>query len=253
MEYFVAKSYQEWTRECEPFQANGKMYIAVRNPKGSTKNVRAYTEKEYAKMYGSAEVQTLPTVVDTPRAGAPVVKDILGFQDGYIWIFKGDLESAEYWFSRTPEARYHVIFGWYIVSTDMIPIDMPCCIESVKLPWEKIGNADGTLLPKTIIETVINELRYGGHPSKHQGHIGDRLDLNLWVTRSLNLGETQYGTKYMYFFNDAEENEYTWTTGVSKPWLVGDAVHIKGTVKSHETYQGIKQTQLTRVMEVKNK
>jgi hypothetical protein len=246
MEWYVAKSYQDWKRECEPFEANGKMYITVRNPKGTTKNVRAYTEKEYRKMY-PAEA---PSMTE-PRASGPVVKNILGFQDGYIWIFKGDLEYAEYWFEKTKEARFHVIIGWYIASTDAVPFDIPCCIESVKLPWEKVGNTDGTLLPKDIVAAAVNEIRYGGHPSTHQGHIGDRLDLTLYVTRILNLGDTQYGTKYMYIFEDKEENVYTWTTGVNKTWLVGNAVHVRGSVKSHEVYQGVQQTNLTRVNEVK--
>ena len=139
------------------------------------------------------------------------------------------------------------------MSTETVPFDIPCCIESVKLPWEKVGNADGTLLPKSIIEAAINELRYGGHPSKYQGEVGQRLELKVWVTRILNLGDTQYGTKYMYLFNDERENEYTWTTGVNKDWMVGDAVVIRGTVKAHDTYQGIAQTQLTRVSEVAKK
>lgn len=252
MEWYVAKTYQEWHRECEPFEANGKMYITVRSPKGATKNVRAYTEKEYLRMY-PATAPVLQNGSTEPRANGPVVKDILGFQEGYIWIFKGNLEAAEYWFAKSPECRYHVAFGWYVVSTESIPFDIPCCIESVKLPWEKVGNADGTLLPKSIVEAAINELRYGGHPSKYQGEIGQRLELKVWITRVLNLGETQYGTKYMYLFNDEHENEYTWTTGVNKSWMVGDAVTIRGTVKAHDTYQGIAQTQLTRVQEVKTK
>ena len=250
MEWYVAKSYQDWKRECEPFEANGKMYITVRKPTGATKNVRAYTEKEYLKMY-PAEAPSLQNGVSEPRANGPIVKNVLGFQDGYIWIFKGDLENAEYWFEKTPECRFHVIFGWYVVSTESIPFDIPSCIESIQLPWEKVGNTDGTLLPKGIVEAAVNELRYGGHPSQYQGHIGDRMELKLWVSRIIDLGETQYGTKQLYLFQDENSNEYTWNTGVKKSWVVGDEIHAKATVKSHDTYQGIRQTALTRLMEVK--
>lgn len=250
MEWYVAKSYQDWKRECEPFKANGKMYITVRKPTGATKNVRAYTEAEYCKMYPAAAPLT-QNCMDEPRANGPIVKNVLGFQDGYIWIFKGDLENAEYWFEKTPECRFHVTWGWYVVSTESIPFDIPSCIESIQLPWEKVGNADGTLLPKGIVEAAVNELRYGGHPSQYQGTIGQRLELNLWVSRIIDLGETQYGTKQLYLFQDENSNEYTWNTGVKKNWLVGDAVHAKATVKSHDTYQGIRQTTLTRLMEVK--
>ena len=243
MEYYVAKSYKDWKRECEPFEANGKMYVTVRKPSGATKNVRAYTEAEYCKMY-PAEA---PIVQN--GSNGHVVKNILGFQEGYIWIFKGDLENAEYWFQRTPECRFHTQFGWYIVSTESIPFDIPSCIESIQLPWEKVGNTDGTLLPSGIVEAVVNELRYGGHPSQYQGTIGQRLELDLWVTRIIDLGETQYGSKTLYLFEDEYANVYTWNTGVVKQWHCGDEIHVRGTVKSHDSYQGIRQTQLTRVQE----
>lgn len=252
MEWYVAKSYQDWKRECEPFQANGKMYITVRKPTGATKNVRAYTEAEYRKMYPAAAPSTQNGMTE-PSAGGPVVKNILGFQDGYIWIFKGDLENAEYWFQRTSECRFHVVWGWYIVSTESIPFDIPSCIESIQLPWEKVGNTDGTLLPSGIVEAVVNELRYGGHPSQYQGTIGQRLELNLWVSRIIDLGETQYGSKTLYIFEDEFANQFTWNTGVTKQWHVGDEIHVRGTVKSHDSYQGVRQTGLTRVQEVKSK
>lgn len=250
MEWYVAKSYKEWKRESEPFEANGKMYITVRKPTGATKNVRAYTETEYLKMY-PALAPSKQNGTDAPIENKHKVKNILGFQDGYIWIFKGDLERAEYWFSKTPECRFHVIWGWYIVSTESIPFDIPSCIESVQLSWEKVGNTDGTLLPKGIVEAAVNELRYGGHPSQHQGNIGERLELNLWVSRIIDMGETQYGTKQLYLFEDEFANQFTWNTGVKKNWSVGDEVHAKATVKTHDTYQGIRQTGLTRLMEVK--
>jgi len=252
MEWYVAKSYQEWKRESEPFEANGKMYITVRKPTGATKNVRAYTEAEYHKMYPT-EATSVPNDDVETRMGRHVVKNILGFQEGYIWIFKGDLERAQYWFEKTPECFYHVMWGWYVTSFNSIPFDIPSCIESIQLPWEKVGNSDGTLLPRGIVEAAVNELRYGGHPSQYQGTIGQRLELNLWVSRIIDLGETQYGSKTLYIFEDEFANQFTWNTGVTKSWHIGNEIHVRGTVKSHDSYQGVRQTQLTRVQEVKQK
>lgn len=254
MEYYVAKSYQEWKRETEPYEANGKMYIVVRKPTGATKQVRAYTESEYRKMYpkDTCGSLVLPDGISEPAQSGHVVKNILGFQKGYIWIFKGDLENAEYWFSKTPECRFHTKFGWYIVSTDTIPFDIPSCIESVQLPWEKVGNANGTLLPKSIVEAAVNEVRFGNHPSQYQGNIGDRLDLTLYLRRIIDLGENQFGSVSRIFcFEDQDANQYSWTTGVVKDWLVNDELHLRGTVKSHDVIKGIRFTILTRVMEVK--
>jgi hypothetical protein len=250
MMYYVAKSYQEWERETEPYEANGKMYVVVRKPTGATKIVRAYTETEYRKMY-PADVPPV-SIVETAKPQGHVVKDLLGFQKGYIHIFKGDLENAEYWFKRTSVCRFHVILGWYIVSTDEIPFDIPSCIQSVQLPWEKVGNTDGTLLPKATIQAALDELRYDESPSQYQGIVGERLDLTVTLTRVIDLGENQYGsTSRIYCFIDANENCYSWTTGVSKDWIVNDSLKLRGTVKQHDIVKGVKYTMLTRVMEVK--
>ena len=250
MEYYVAKSYQEWARETEPYEINGKMYVKVRKPTGTTKQVRAYTEAEYRRMYSAAAPST-PTGL-SGQTQNPVVKDILGFKEGFIYIFKGDLDNAEYWFNKTPECRFHTQIGWYVVSTDTIPFDIPSCIESIKLPWEKVGNTDGTLLPKAAIQAALDELRFGESASQYQGEIGQRLDLTVALTRIIDLGENQFGsTSRIFCFIDADQNEYSWTTGVSKDWLVNDVLKIRGTVKQHDIVKGVKFTMLTRVMEVK--
>lgn len=252
--YYVAKSYQEWEKLTDAYEKDNRMYIKLRNPKGAEKEVRAYSETEYRRLYKESPLPTdaSPSVKIKVPAG-PVVKNVLGFQEGYIWIFKGDLERAEYWFEQTPECRYHVTFGWYIVSTDSVPFDIPSCIESVQLPWEKVGNTDGTLLPKGIIEAVLNEIRYGGHPSQFQGTIGSRLALTLYLKQIETLPPTQYGAQTIYTFEDKDANIFIWKTGVDKDWSIGDEIHCKAGVKSHDTVRGIRQTSLTRLIEEKGK
>ena len=247
MTYYVAKTYTEWPRETEPYEIGGRMYVKVRSPKGIVKQVRAYTEHEYQKMYPAQSLVT-PSVEPILSLN---VKNILGFQKEYIWIFKGDLESAEYWFSATPECRYHVFWGWYIVSTDEIPSNIPSCITPVQLPWEKVGNSDGTLLNQTAITQVIEELIFEKHPSTFQGAIGERIERSVKFVNLVELGETQFGTNRLFLFEDEKENQYSWITGTNKTWSIGDSLKIRGTVKEHETYKGIKRTALTRVMEVK--
>lgn len=252
--YYVAKSYQEWEKLTDAYESNGKMYIKLKNPKGAEKEVRAYSETEYRRLYKEAPMpkDATPSVQIKAPTG-PVVKNVLGFQEGYIWIFKGDLERAEYWFEKTECCRYHVTFGWYVVSTDFIPLNMPSCIESVQLPWEKVGNTDGTLLPKGIIEAVLNELRYGGHPSQFQGTIGSRLTLKLYLRQTETKPGNQYGPQYIYTFEDENSNVFTWTTGVNKDWSIGDEIRCKAGVKSHDTVRGIRQTALTRLTQDKEK
>ena len=246
MEYYVAKSYQDWKRECEPFEANGKMYITMRKPTGATKNVRAYTEAEYFKMY-PADAPIKQNGSTEPSATKHQVKNVLGFQDGYIWIFKGDLENAEYWFERTPECRYSIKFGWYIVSTETVPFDIPCCITSIKLPWESVGNEDGTLKSDAIIKSAIEKLIYD-EPSSSEfvGNIGERIEINVEVIQAIHLEQDHYGNKkILHIFQDDLLNEYVWITQ-AKTLIVGDRLKIRGTVKEHKIYRNKKQTILTR-------
>ena len=255
LEYYVAKSYADLEKLSSVFEKDGRQYIKIKLASGNEKDVRAYTEKEYKRLYRENPPcgnGAQPSVKVKAPAG-PVVKNILGFQEGYIWIFKGDLERAEYWFEQTKVARYHVMFGWYIVSTDSVPFDIPSCIESVQLPWEKVGNTDGTLLPKGIIEAVLNEIRYGGHPSQFQGTVGSRLTLVLYLKQIETLPPTQYGAQTIYTFEDQNANIFVWRTGVNKDWSIGDEIHCKAGVKSHDTVRGIRQTALTRLIQDKEK
>ena len=250
--YYVAKSYQEWEKLGDAYESNGRMYFKVQNPKGGTKEVRAYTETEYKRLYKEAPAATSGPQITISSTG-PRVKEVLGFQEGYIYIFKGELDAAAYWFEKTKECRFHCQIGWYIISTDSVPFDIPSCIESVQLPWEKIGNDDGTLLHKGTIESVLNELRCGSHPSQYQGTIGERLTLKLYLRKTDVKTSYQYGPQYTYTFEDENSNMFSWKTGVSKDWSIGDEIHCKAGVKSHDTVRGIRQTALTRLIQDKEK
>ena len=53
-----------------------------------------------------------------------------------------------------------------------------------------------------------------------------------------------YGTTFLYRFVDDAGNVFVWKA--SGAYNVFDGVTIKGTVKDHSEYQGVKQTVLTR-------
>ena len=73
----VAKSYQTMTQVGEPYESAGKMYVQVKNEKtGNIRQVRWYTEAEYAKMYGE-KVEKSPKEFKSQ-------KQVLGFDNGYI-------------------------------------------------------------------------------------------------------------------------------------------------------------------------
>lgn len=235
----VAKSYQKMTLVNEPYvKENGKSYQLVLNENtGKVKEVRWYSEDEYYKMYPE----------DRPEEKLFAnQKKILGFEEGYITIFKGDIEKYEYWFEKSI-ARYCVHWGWYIVSTDPIPFDLPVGIEPVRLDWDKVGHSTGELRDAKSIEAVVSSLLYSTHPSIFQGVVGDRLDLNITVIKSYQK-ENHFGKKAYHTFEDASGNHYLWETG-AKFWAEGSVKRIKGSVKEHKVINNVQTTVLTRCIE----
>lgn len=78
------------------------------------------------------------------------------------------------------------------------------------------------------------------------GNVGDRVTVTIADFRTVISWETQWGTTFVYKLTDAEGHEYTWKTSC---WFDDDKCIgkvIKGTVKDHTEYRGVKQTELTR-------
>jgi hypothetical protein len=238
----VAKSFQALTLVGEPFQESGRMYIYVKNEKtGSTRKVRWYTETEYYKMYP-----------DDPRGEiikmTKTQKEIFGFDNGYVTIFSNSMDE-ENEFHRLSNARYCLRFGWYVVSTEPVSPDLPNGVTAIQLPWELVGNADGSLKPTIEVRQAVDRLLYADNTSEYVGDVGERLELTLTVVNTIFL-ECDYGKDTVHTFEDQNGNQFIWSTS-AKSWEIGTEKRLRGTVKQHQTYKNIKQTVLTRCMEVK--
>ena len=235
----VAPSFQNMTKLCDPYVVNGRMYIKVKNEKtGTERQVRWYSAKEYTKAFGR-EVSA-PKELDTKKWDA---KKALGFEHGPITIFtQGDDETNE-WF-KLSEARYHVIWGWYFISGLEIPEDLPAeAGQPILLHWDMISNQD-ELKERSEIRKIVDSLLYADSSSEFQGEIGERLDLTLTLEKSHSF-DGSYGRTFIYEFIDINENVYIWITG-AKVLNIGESYELRGTVKEHKTYKGVKQTILTR-------
>ena len=240
----VAKSFQSFEMLTEPYIISGKKYIKVRNPKtGTERQVRWYSDAEFAKLYPE-----MKPMVQAQNAFYKPQKEVLGFTKGYITIFKGDTYAHIDWF-RESIARYARWWGWYIISTEKIPDDLPNGIEPIQLPWEVVGNDDGKLKPESIVEKAVEELLYDAGTSEFVGEIGERIELTLTVISAIKI-ENNYGHSTMHIMEDDCGNVYVWTTA-AKNWPEGSVKTIRGTIKNHRTYKNTKQNVLTRCMEVK--
>lgn len=236
----VAPSFQNFEFLTDPYIVNGKMYIRVRNPKtGTERQVRWYDENKTAKSSTSK--------VNAQDAFYKPQKEVLGFTKGYITIFKGDTYAHLEWFQQSI-ARYARWWGWYIVSTEEVPADLPEGLEAVVLPWDLVGNDDGKLKLESDIQKAVEGLIYDEGTSEYVGSIGERLELTLTITRAIEL-ENNFGHSVMHIMEDKCGNVFVWTTA-AKSWAEGSVKVLRGTVKDHRIYKNVKQTILTNCREI---
>lgn len=232
----VAKSFQSMTQIGEPYMSNGKMYVQVKNEKtGTLRQVRWYTEEEYTKMYSDKTEKQLIT----PKTQ----KEALGFDHGYITIFKGNTYANLEWFKKSV-AKYCKMWGWYVVSTETVPFDLPIGITPIELKWEAVGEDSGMLKPDHIIKGAVESLIYDESNSQFVGAVGERIEIEVTVIAARHQ-DGYYGPSTVHHMEDAAGNRYLWNTG-SKSWEVGDKRHIKGTVKEHKVIKNVNTTILTR-------
>lgn len=237
----VAKSYQNLETVGEVYMCNAKNYIKVRLKNGTIKQVRFYTDAEYRRMYPEAKMNALSPDRKTQ-------KEVLGFEKGYITIFKGDTYGCKEWFNRSI-ARYCKWWGWYIISTQELPEDMPTTIIPVQLSWELVGEENGNLKPDSVIAKAIEPLLYEASPSEFVGSIGERLELTLTVKRAIEVSSNFNDCAIMHIMEDENQNIFVWAT-TAKNWREGSVHKLRGTVKDHRTFRNCKQTVLSRCLEV---
>lgn len=79
--------------------------------------------------------------------------------------------------------------------------------------------------------------------SNYLGEVGKRLDIVVKEMHIVTSWESVYGTTFVYKILDTCGNILTWKTSVMVPEEVKS---LKGTVKAHSEYRGVRQTELTR-------
>lgn len=230
MDILVAKSYQDLPKIGEVFISSGKSYINVQLKSGKIRAVRTYTEKEYAKLYA---VPAQTTVKWKP------LREMLGFKNGFITIFRGNQQITEEWFAMS-NARYHMLWQWYVVSTEPLPDNIPYGIEPVRLYWADVAENEDKLKPDEEVKKAVAAALNSTTVGEYVGQIGQRLDLTLVIDKAVQL-DTQYGTSTMHIMHDDTNNQFIWTTS-AKNWAMGSVHQVRGTVKDHREYEGVKQT-----------
>lgn len=135
----TAPSFQDFPRESEPYIKNGKQYVDVRNPKtGTLRSVRLYTEKEYKKAYPNVKVSAeLDKKIKSDDLES--LKKARGFSAGPITL----VSTADEKFLSKSNARYATDVGWYIVSTEKVPTEVPDDWKEKIYTWEMFCKRKG--------------------------------------------------------------------------------------------------------------
>jgi len=233
----VARTYEKYPFDGEPFKESGRTYIYIIMPKGK-KKVRWYSDAERARMDKAAGLE-------------PEEKDIMNFNarhafgfddDGYIYIYAGDKDEIDKWAEENHECtRRNLTFGIYTPSR--LPIqNLPSNIKAIKLTWESVAADGDKMKPHEEVMKIVNNLTAITIESKSifQG-IKD-----AWIVRTVTIKNNKkmdsiYGEKHVHTMVDADENVYVWDTG-SKDIPAGTTVNMKMRVKDHKVIKGVNTT-----------
>ena len=173
-------------------------------------------------------------------------KYVLGFEKGYITIFRGIKEEHEEWFKQSI-CNFTRWWGWSVPSTKEVPKDLPEGVEPVRLYWEPMDNGNEWLKDVKEVIKYVQSVLFKKTNSKIQGSVGDRIERTVRVIDRIEQ-ETKWGTSVIHIMKDDKDNFYSWKTS-SKNWKINYSTKIRGTIKGSTTYKNSECTELTRCTE----
>lgn len=80
--------------------------------------------------------------------------------------------------------------------------------------------------------------------SNYVGNVGDKVDFEVKGIALITSFDNDFGTTYLYEMEDVKGNVYKWFA--SRCYDIDAVKFVRGTVKKHDDYRGIKSTVLTR-------
>ena len=235
----VARTYEKFPIDGEPFRENGRLYVNVQTNKG-LKKVRWYTDAERERMDKAAGVTAKKDIMDFDGRTA------FGFgDDGYIIIYGGDEDDIEAWAQTHRNFLWrNLTFGYYTPSRLASQIiDLPVTVVARKLEWSEVQDSGNKMKPHEEVTRYIQKIFHGetGKPeSVYQGTENSWIERDLVISKNKKVTD-RFGDKCVHTMIDANGNVYVWSTG-TKDYAVGVAKHLKMKVKEHKEINGIKTT-----------
>lgn len=148
-------------------------------------------------------------------------------------IAKEDVEVAVEMVKRFPDEPYYNNLK-VIVENEYIPLNKLGLLVSIPKAIDRYEDEKKKQEEK---ERLAAE-------SDYLGSVGEKISVNFVSGREVACCETQFGLLHIYEFKDANGNTVVWKSSSSKD--IPEIGVVAGTVKSHEEYNGIKQTVILR-------
>lgn len=181
--------------------------------------------------------------------------------EGFAWIVMGKTFEIKDQL-KAAGARWDNTFGWHF---DHEVEEFPVVRISIEDKFTRLDiyaddydstlgfyYSDGTLSfgdewPITLYIKELREKWEADHAPKTEwyGSINDKVTLDVTL-KSIRGFDGVYGWTSIITFEDAQGHQFLWKTGSYIEVQEGDKVTLKGTIKAHSEYKGIKQTELTR-------
>lgn len=192
-------------------------------------------------------------------------KEGFDFQ-GNIWVILGDTYSIK---DELKEAgcKFDYSLGWHCDHALAVSALFGKTFATLKLTASQICNQNefgvfhswkNEELSQLISEAQrAHEEKTAPKGSEYIGNIGDKIEMpvTFWKMSTYkvqafggyyNRDEPAMETKYIYSFIDASGNCLIWNTTSFHQLSDDDKLILKGTIKRHSEYKGIKQTELQR-------
>lgn len=174
-------------------------------------------------------------------------------QDGNMWIVLGnsyeikeELKALGCKFSSQLSCWHidHELEGYETLklnASEMYEMD----VAGVYLwHWMRVNET------RELIELANKKLKASESASSiHVGTVGEKIEIKAELT-GVHWYDSHFAyrtiTNWIYSFKDENGNIFVWKTQKCIDEMAGDHVILKGTIKAHGEYNGIKQTELLR-------
>ena len=217
-----------------------------------TKEVRLYEEEEYNKIQERVKKQKEHKEQERKEEQAKnfaINKENWlkknGFSaEGYTYIYFKESYSIK---EQLKEAgfRFDLVRLWHRNSPEGYENDVIKIFVDDIVEFAANGNDYYKTEAKNFIEKKIAEAQ-GNDSSDWVGEIGTQVSASSVTLVKKTKFSGYYGLTNVYTFKDQNDNLYTWFSTVALELNPGDICDIKGKVKKHDEYKGVKTTVLTR-------